>query len=194
MTRYHARSRHATIATNDLQNDPTPRVALIRERRDGRYVWLNPDGEMVADGLTAEQANVLAARILDRVHGAMEGYARVTSGAAAGGGAVGLVQGLQELTRQLTDDPNYNWLKVSTETAKGAAAGALLCGRPRGRCRPRAGQSGEHREPTESRGHRHCPRRRREAELIRKRECDIAAAGQLRHRAACVLFRARPCA
>jgi hypothetical protein len=56
---FNAGYTHATIATNDPENDPTPRVALIRELRDGRYryVWLDPDGEMVANGETAEQAN-----------------------------------------------------------------------------------------------------------------------------------------
>ena len=57
MIKHPNRSRRATIATNDPAHDPMPRVLLTRERRDGRYVWLNPDSEMVADGATAEQAN-----------------------------------------------------------------------------------------------------------------------------------------
>lgn len=47
----------ASIATNDPENDPTPRVTLTRTKRDGRYLWLNPEGEMVADGKSASDAD-----------------------------------------------------------------------------------------------------------------------------------------
>ncbi len=53
------RTRHASIATNDPENDPTPRVALVRERREDRYVWIAKDGDdtQVAEGRTAREAD-----------------------------------------------------------------------------------------------------------------------------------------
>ncbi len=46
----------ASIATNDPDNDPTPRVKLTRAKRHGRYLWLNPHGVSVADGKTVADA------------------------------------------------------------------------------------------------------------------------------------------
>jgi hypothetical protein len=40
----------ASIATNDPDRDPTPRVVLRRVREGGFYVWLTPEGARVADG------------------------------------------------------------------------------------------------------------------------------------------------
>ena len=57
---YKIRNRFASIATNDPENDPTPRVLLERTVRAGRVIWVvceNPD-IVVADGRTASEANI----------------------------------------------------------------------------------------------------------------------------------------
>jgi hypothetical protein len=56
MTNHPSRRQIASIATNDPDNDPTTRVTLTRTKRDGRYLWLAPEGETIADGKTAADA------------------------------------------------------------------------------------------------------------------------------------------
>jgi hypothetical protein len=46
----------ASIATNDPDNDPTPRVTLERRKIMGHVAWYDPDGNMVADGKTVAEA------------------------------------------------------------------------------------------------------------------------------------------
>lgn len=48
--------RTASIATNDPQNDPTPRVRLHSEKHGNVVVWLDTDGNIVASGPTAGHA------------------------------------------------------------------------------------------------------------------------------------------
>lgn len=48
----------ATIVHNDddLLDPSHRRVRLSLVERDGRYVWIGPDGDTAADGATAEEA------------------------------------------------------------------------------------------------------------------------------------------
>ena len=56
---YRVRNRVASIATNDPDRDPTPRVMLERTVRDGRVVWAASErpAEVLVDGRTTAEAD-----------------------------------------------------------------------------------------------------------------------------------------
>ena len=69
MQRVADRDNRASIATNDPDHDPTPRVALVRDVACGRHVWrvaCSDEYIEVADGATPAAAD----RALERVYGA----------------------------------------------------------------------------------------------------------------------------
>ena len=56
---YKVRNRFASIATNDPENDPTPRVMLERTVRDGYVIWVSTDNPetVIAHGRSARDAD-----------------------------------------------------------------------------------------------------------------------------------------
>lgn len=56
---YKIRNRFASIATNDPENDLSPRVVLERTVREGAVIWVSTDAPetVIVDGRTTREAD-----------------------------------------------------------------------------------------------------------------------------------------